>query len=72
MQARFEVTKKYAAAYEAASKKQKGIIVDHVVAVDTLGHDERSFDSEGHRSLLQTLLSWLTLPATDTQATTTP
>ena len=33
MQARFEVTKKYAAAYESASKKQKGIILDQVVAV---------------------------------------
>ena len=33
MQARFEVTKKYAAAYESASKKQKGIILDQVLAM---------------------------------------
>ena len=30
MQARFEVTKKYAAAYEAASKTDKGLILDQV------------------------------------------
>ena len=33
LQARFEVSKKYAAAYEAASKKDKGLILDQVVAV---------------------------------------
>ena len=33
LQARVEVTKKYAAAYEAASKKDKGLILDQVVAV---------------------------------------
>ena len=39
MQARFEVTKKYAAAYESASKKQKGIILDQVVAVTGWNRD---------------------------------
>lgn len=29
------------------------------VAVDTLGHDERSYDSEGHRELIRTLVNWL-------------
>lgn len=28
------------------------------IAVDTLGHDERSYDSAGHRRLLQTLALW--------------
>lgn len=39
MQARFEVTKKYAAAYESASKKQQGIILDQVVAVTGWNRD---------------------------------
>ena len=39
MQARFEVTKKYAAAYESASKKQKGIILDQAVAVTGWNRD---------------------------------
>nr|WP_225751988.1 hypothetical protein [Pseudoclavibacter sp. Marseille-Q3772] len=39
MQARFVVTKKYAAAYESASKKQKGIILAQVVAVTGWNRD---------------------------------
>ena len=39
MQARFEVTKKYASAYEPASKKQKGIILEQVVAVTGWNRD---------------------------------
>ena len=39
LQARFEVTKKYAAAYEAASKKDKGLILDQVVAVTGWNRD---------------------------------
>lgn len=39
MQARFEVTKIYAAAYEAASKKDKGVILDQVVAVTGWNRD---------------------------------
>lgn len=34
MQARFAVTKKYAAAYESASKKHKGVIVDQTAKPD--------------------------------------
>ncbi|GAB3815146.1 hypothetical protein GCM10028820_12070 [Tessaracoccus terricola] len=30
------------------------------IAVDALGHDERSYASEGHRALIRTLASWLT------------
>lgn len=32
------------------------------VAVDVLGHDERSYASEGHRQLLTQLARWATLP----------
>ncbi len=39
LQARFEVSKKYAAAYEAASKKDKGLILDQVVAVTGWNRD---------------------------------
>ena len=39
MQARFEVTKKYAAADTAASKKDKGLILDQVVAVTGWNRD---------------------------------
>jgi type 1 glutamine amidotransferase len=28
------------------------------VAADLLGHDERSYDSEGHRALLSNLARW--------------
>ncbi|AOG28389.1 hypothetical protein BFS79_07560 [Cutibacterium avidum] len=39
LQARFEVTKKYAAAYAAASKKNKGQILDQVVEVTGWNRD---------------------------------
>ena len=39
LKARYEVTKKYAAAYAAASKKEKTIILDQVVAVTGWNRD---------------------------------
>ena len=30
------------------------------IAVNTLGHDERSYDSEGHRKLIKRLAGWVT------------
>ena len=39
LQARFEVSKKYAAANTAASKKDKGLILDQVVAVTGWNRD---------------------------------